>query len=484
MYKDFATDDQPRVIEANDGRAFHFFERSEKITKSASDAVSREVISRFMPDDHHFGVHLVSMGAEEDYGHNRNADSASRHSLRTYHPTFEKFGHVYREHLNKNPKTQGIGNVVHAAYNERMHRGELLIHINKDKAPDLYKKARARQELSWSMSMRLPFDRCSCCDKKSRDRTQYCGHLKSGSITKYLDAFEKYAYARNEDDVKFFDISEVKRRADRIATYLNYQFSDGDMAKAAAEGDVVISGADWADFYGRNDTVTVAFTPWESLTLSKLAKAIDFVRQADPDTRDVIAASVPRALSRANIEILAQPDFRSVGGELAKKAMVLSFADFASIITGVSVEELRKKAEFSDVENDKVPGLAGDMEQQDGACCGEALGDMVAPDVCGTSFSPEKDSIDTLIKNVGDDLGMTPSPVTQRTITITIKSASLRPKPVVARKFDPYYEGMANAYGFYLVKAAHQVLDNPHVSENLFMRTLAGMQLFPTQKDC
>ncbi len=483
MYKNFATDDQERLIEANDGRVFHYFERSDRITKSASDAIGRDVISRFMPDDHHFGVHLISMGAEEDYGYNRNADSASRHSLRTYHPTFEKFGHVFREHKNKCPKTQGIGQVVHSAYNEQMHRGELIVHVNKDKAPDMYKKAKAGEELSWSMSMRLPYDRCSCCDKKSRDRTQYCGHLKSGSITRWQDQFQKYAYARNEDDVKFFDISEVKRRADRIATYLGYQFADGDMAKAASEGESFISGAEWAEFYGQNDTL-VPFTPWETLTLQKLAAAVEFVRQADPDTRDVIAASVPRALSRDNIETLAQPDFRSVGGELAKKAMVLSFADFASVITGVSVADLRKKAEFSDVEDHKVPGLAENMEQQDGANCGEALGDMVAPDVCGTSFSPEKDSIDTLIKNVGDDLGMTPNPVTQRTITITIKSASIRPKPVIARKFDPYYEGMANAYGFYLVKAAHQALDNPHVSENLFLRTLAAMQLFPAQKDC
>lgn len=477
MQKNFATDDHAQLLESNDGRAFHYFERSEKITKSASDAVGRDVIAAHMPDDKHFGVHLISMGAEEDFGANRNGDSASRAALIKYHPSFEKFGHVFREHNNRCAKTQGIGKVVHAAYNNRMHRGELLIHVEKDKAPDLYKQAREGRELSWSMSMRLPHDRCSCCDKTSRDRSSYCSHLRD-SMLKYVPSFQKYAYARNEDDVKFFDISEVKKRADRIATYLGYTFADEGMAKVAAEGDVFVSGLEWAELYGRSPEV-ISFLPWEAQTLCKIARAIDFVRSADAETLDVAVASIPRPISAENLETLRLPDFRSVGGELAKKAMILSFASFASVITGTSVEELRKKAEFCKVENEKIPNLAEEMEQLDGACCGAALGAMVAPDDFGTTFAPEKDSIDALIRSVGEDLGMTVAPITKRTITITIKSASLRPKTPIVREFNHYYEGVANAYGYYLVKAAHQALSRPHVSENLLVRTLAAMQLFP-----
>jgi hypothetical protein len=173
-----------------------------------------------MPPDTHFGVHLISMGAEEDYGANRNQDSASRRALQLYHPTFEKFGHVFREHRNRCPKTEGKGVVKIAKYNDRMHRGELFVWVDKEKAPDMYKTAKEGKELSWSMSMRLPFDRCSCCDNKSRTTANYCGHLRN-SMGKWVSEFKKFAYARNEDDVKFFDISEVKRRADRKGEFVD-----------------------------------------------------------------------------------------------------------------------------------------------------------------------------------------------------------------------------------------------------------------------
>lgn len=480
MEKFFATDDHHELIAAAGGEMSQIFERSDKITKSASDAVTKADIAAHMPPDTHFGVHLISMGAEEDFGYNRNGDSFSRDALRKYHDTFEKFAHVYREHRNRCPKTQGIGVIKLAKYNERMHRGELVIWVDKEKAPDMYKKAKAGGELSWSMSTRLPFDRCSCCGQKSKRVADYCSHLKQ-SMTKYVPEFQKFAYARNEDDLKFFDISEVKRRADRIATFLGYTFAPGDdMAKAAAEN-AVITGTQWAEFYGSAEPT--AFAPWEELTLQKLAAATEFVKHADQHTLNVLAGSLPLPLTRSQIEVLAQPDFRDVGGELAKRAMILDFPTFASLVTGQPVEELRKNAEFRDIEGLKLPSLIGDMVEQGGCMCGDEAAQAVAPGELGCALSSNKDAIDALLDDVGENLGLKPQPTTGRALVISIKMASVK-EASTRKALDPFYEALAEAYGYYLVKAAHIAKDVDGVSENTLFRSLAAMQILCSQKDC
>jgi hypothetical protein len=472
MQKSFATDDHAALIEASGGRATTFFERAGSgahITKSASDAIGKADVQAHMPPDDHFGVHLISIGAEEDFGYNRNADSTSRRALDLYHGTFEKFANVYREHKNKDPQKR-IGVVKLAKVNPKMHRGELIVWVEKDKAPDMYKKAKAGEELSWSMSMKLPADECSCCRKKSRTTADYCSHLKD-NMSKWIPGFEKFAYARNEENVKYFDISEVKRRADRIATYLGYYFPDSDMAKAAS-ADSIITGAQWAE-YQFGPSVATPFSPWEELTLEKLASAAEFIQHADADTLTTLARMAPQDLTPEQVEILAQPDFRSVGGELAKRAMIISFPTFASIVTGKTREELEKVAEFNDTVAAKLPTLLADMLRDGGCGCGEEVADAVAPDEVGCSFSPGKDAIDRLMAEAGGSMGMDQENTANRAVRITIiKRASLsRPTPAAA---DPYYEGLVSAYGHYLVKAAHQAKDLPGVSERSFFRSIAA----------
>ncbi len=472
LVKSFATDDHSSLIEASGGRCVTFFERAGTgvhITKSASDVIGREDMQRFMPPSTHFGAHVITIGAEETFGPNRNGDSASQHSLDTYHHTFEKFGCVYREHKNRDPRTQGIGLVKLARVNQKMHRGELLIWIEKDKAPDMYKKASNGEELSWSMSMRLPHDECSCCRKKSRRTDEYCSHLRDNML-RWVPGFEKYAYARNEEGVKYFDISEVKRRADRIATYLGYYFSDGELAKAASS-DRIITGAEWADYqFGEN--LIAPFSPWEALTLEKLAAAEEFVRHADGFVVATLARMAPQNLTRDQIEVLAAPDFRSVSGELAKRAMLLSFPTFAAIVTGQPIEELMKNAALCEAADAKLPTLLTDAMRSGGCACGHDVAAAVTPDEVGCSFSPGKDNIDRLMAEAGNELGMDQASTTNRAISVTIiKSARARRR---STDLDPFYAGLVDAYGYYLVKAAHQAKDAPGVSENNFYRSVAA----------
>lgn len=478
MDKSFATDDHTLLIQSTDGgKAFTFYERPSgrgSFTKSASDVISRLDLQNYMPPDDHFGVHLITMGAEEAFGANRNGDSASQRALDLYHHTFEKYGCAFREHKNRDQLRQGVGSVKLARMNPRMHRGELIVWVSKDKAPDMYKAAKAGEELSWSMSMRLPHDECSICRKKSKRTTEYCSHLRDHMLD-YIDGFDKYAYARNEEDIKFFDISEVKRRADRIATYLRYTFSPGDMAKAASSN-IVITGAQWAEHqFGPSNIV--AFSPWEELTLEKLASAEAFVRNADEVSLTALRSLAPQNISRDAIETLATQDFRSVGGELAKKAMLLNFMTFASIVTGQAIEDLQKDAALCDAMSMKLPSLLSDMMRVGGSACGEETAEAVAPDECGCSCAPGKDNIDRLLREVGDELGMKPEQTSDRALSVTIiKTASLR-RPSSLTHCDAYYGGLIEAYGHYVVKAAHQIKDVPNVSPNTLYRGIAASLL-------
>jgi hypothetical protein len=475
LEKSFATDDHAELLQASGGKAFTFFERDRGrngFTKSASDVITRLDLQEHMPPDDQFGVHLITMGAEETFGPNRNGDSASQRSLDSHHHTFEKFGCVFREHQNKDPVKQGIGTVRLSRVNPKMHRGELIAWVEKDKAPDMYKKAKAGEELSFSMSMRLPHDECSCCRKKSKRTADYCSHLKKHML-QFVPGFEKYAYARNEDAVKFFDISEVKRRADRIATYLSYTFPDGEMAKAASD-DAIITGAQWAEYQFGTSRV-VPFDAWENLTLEKLAAANEFVKRADQVTREALFKMAPQDLAPDQIAALAEPDFRNVGGELAKQAMVLNFHTFASLVTGQPVAELRKIAALSDAMSAKLPSLLSDMLRDGGCNCVEEVADSVSPDEVGCSFSPGKDNIDRLMGEVGDDIGMKSGQTSDRALRITIsKSGSAVTRVSTEKDTDTYYGGLIAAYGHYLVKAAHQMKDLQDVHVNTLFRGLAA----------
>jgi len=77
-------------------------------------------------------VHLIAMGAHSRYGCNRNGDSFTEEVCRKYHPTFVKHARAYRDHQNKD-KSKSYGIVKASAYNEEMHRVELIVAYNGTK---------------------------------------------------------------------------------------------------------------------------------------------------------------------------------------------------------------------------------------------------------------------------------------------------------------------------------------------------------------
>lgn len=204
-------------------------------------------------------VHLIAIGATEDYGPNRNGDGFTRDCCKNYHHTFEKFARFYRDHANKNP-AKSFGLVKASYYNEPMKRIELICALNGSKeaaernggliADKEMEKLSNDQDIPVSMACKIPFDKCSSCGNTARTRAEYCdsiengGHCKAGGLKHNIGRVLADGHVLHADNPNpsFFDISHVFRPADRIA------YVSGQLQKAASAG--CISGAELAEQMG------------------------------------------------------------------------------------------------------------------------------------------------------------------------------------------------------------------------------------------
>ena len=204
-------------------------------------------------------VHMIAIGATEDYGPNRNGDGFTRDCCRNYHQTFEKFARFYRDHANKNP-AKSFGIVKASAYHEPMRRIELVVALNGSKeaadrnggliADKELEKLANDKEIAVSMACKIPFDKCSACGNTAKTRAEYCdsvengGHCKAGGLKHNIGRVLEDGHVLHADNPNptFFDISHVFRPADRIA------YVSGQLQKAASNR--CISGVELAEQLG------------------------------------------------------------------------------------------------------------------------------------------------------------------------------------------------------------------------------------------
>ena len=97
------------------------------------------------------GIHLVALGDSEAYPMNRNGDLFPKEACQKYYDTFVKHGHVFEHHRNKDPK-KAIGQIKAAAYNPDMHRIELYIWADNEKAHDHLERLEKTGEVPFSMA--------------------------------------------------------------------------------------------------------------------------------------------------------------------------------------------------------------------------------------------------------------------------------------------------------------------------------------------
>lgn len=151
-----------QLVMLPDGRGGRIFEK--RAFDSAADSPAYEYLKTVTPKDGHSIVLVNALGAYEAYDDNRNGDAfpdrpvkvgeavrcghktcqaaawvAADEVLSKHYKTFEKFGGIYKHHVNKDP-SKSLGKVLKAVWNPKMQRVELLLEIVNDRDQDLAKK--------------------------------------------------------------------------------------------------------------------------------------------------------------------------------------------------------------------------------------------------------------------------------------------------------------------------------------------------------
>lgn len=347
IYQD-SNDALTEAVSRNGEAMVSLIETDTGVKSAASNLIKRSMLEEYRPkDDSNVLIHLIGMGNSQQYGYNRNGDWFDGPVLEKRAHTFVTHGKMYREHRNKDPK-KAIGEIKYAAYDPKMQRVEILVHMSKDKAPEEYEMAKKGSALNFSMSCRVPNDRCSCCGNKAKTISKYCDHLKN-HMGQWIPGIDKYAFAYN-DEPTFFDISRVKNPADRIARHLGYLFNEGDeiqkeaseMCKAASAGDILIPGAVAAMAEGVNlDTLSLE----EQAKLVKLAAAEEYIADTSNIDRfytdkraNAVYGSYPFSLmdrlTEEELKTARKVSPETFFGQMAKRACMLSFPAFCQYVSG------------------------------------------------------------------------------------------------------------------------------------------------------
>jgi hypothetical protein len=319
----FATGEATMAVVGHWGRQRWSLEKTAFDRSAASPAY--EFLKDVKPQQGHTIVLVNALGAYETYDSNRNGDAWSEHpfkvgvpakcghkecqagawvseaeTLPKHYKTFEQHGGIYLHHKNTDP-SKSLGDVMHAFWNERMHRVELLLKIVNAKNPDLITRIEDGEYPAVSMGCRVPWDVCTICGHHAPTRKQYCEHVKGLGMNKVDPKTGERACVLNPSP-KFFDISFVFRPADPT----------GFMLKKVAQDAIVLSselGEKFASEAWRKLAVHKVSEIQKRLTGQILAtKADDTViekyRKAVPKT------TAPPALSKevkAELDISALP---------------------------------------------------------------------------------------------------------------------------------------------------------------------------------
>jgi hypothetical protein len=193
---------------------------SEPLEKTASNEMSDE-IKNFIKDNiesdpNHVYVLVSALGSGEIWGDNVNADYFEEEEILNHYKTFEKFGYVFTHHKNKDPKNSK-GDILFSHFNPRMHRVELVVKIDRRKAPKIAADIDKGKMWDVSMGCKVPHDICSICGNVAKTRDDYCTHIKNHKGEVLPDGRKVYMINKNP---RFFDISFVYIGADRTAKSL------------------------------------------------------------------------------------------------------------------------------------------------------------------------------------------------------------------------------------------------------------------------
>lgn len=346
-------------------------DRRELLKRASEEFVDK--IARLEPKPGDVLAHNIALGSTDKFGSNRNGDGFKAAECRKNHYTFVKFARAYREHANQNPaRSYGVVKLSH--FNEAMHRIELAIAYNATKeAAERNGGLVAGEELEalekdgtfpTSMATRLPYDVCSSCGNKARSRAEYChgamckhGGLRHNIGKTFADGHTLHADNPNNC---WFDISKVKRGADRTSHTL------GMVEKAAS---AVKSGAELAEEYGLVEPIGLPYFDGPAADYLKIAAEL----ACRPVLEEAWAGAFDPEVQPA---LLHLPDLRSHSEKLARslqalaaERVVLPVRDFLAVLLG----DVKEAAEVAPLVAPHVPAAYDELIASGGDAFAESV---------------------------------------------------------------------------------------------------------------
>lgn len=167
-------------------------------------------------------VLIDAMGSSDFFGSNSNGDyfptNALNHRGADYgYETFMHYAFPYRNHVNKDPAKAYGDKVSLSAYDDRMHRVVLIVSLDDRRCKDIIERIMDGDYPAVSMGCRVPWDECSICANRARNRGEYCDHLRYQMNKILADGRRVCAINRLP---KFFDISIVPIGAEKASFVL------------------------------------------------------------------------------------------------------------------------------------------------------------------------------------------------------------------------------------------------------------------------
>lgn len=421
-------------------------------------------------------VHLIAIGSTEFYGPNRNGDGFKEATCKDHHGTFVKNARWYRNHKNKNPD-KSFGVVKASNYNPDMKRIELLVALNSTKeaadhnggllAVEEMEKLARGEDIAVSMACRVPFDVCSGCGNKARNRNEYCtGALcKHGGLASKIGTVLENGHVLHADnpDPVFFDISKVFRPADRIA------YTMGQLEKAAAAG-TVISGAEIAENMQLSTPPGLAHDSALSAVIIEQIKIAQQLDEAEANTFEWMhkaAACSPEirsSVNMPNVRFVTTTKVAQMTRALAEQGIVLPVEEFIVMVQG----DVEKAASVTSQVRRHLPGVYARM-LSDGSFETAARSNPYI----GTE-NTHMGEYRKLAKELAPSYSLKSNHVESRMQKATLRGVTVSPGVEKVAVFEGPGEELARQYALYKVAAFNQM--EPQIAELSLTLTLSILQ--------
>lgn len=304
-----------------------------KDQRSLTKRASARALMKYAKTKGQEDLHIIALGAYEGTGFNRNGDCFMQHWCEKNAHYFQDADRaVHRHHKNK-PHDPKFGNIKCAAWNPEMKRIELIVGLDIDKCADILDEQDRKGVTNWSMASKQAHDVCTWCKHKASTDADRCEDIPGniGEINKQGEMC-----GMENPDPKWFEVSYVKRGADRIG--LSLQKAAGHKVAALLPRDYLNL---FPDFDMDSDVALISKRAASKRQLiGKLAELEKYIEAiSEKKAPAILTQSKTTKIASAEMDDLRNNDHSRVLKLAADKGIIFNADNFFSYVFGDRIKQ-------------------------------------------------------------------------------------------------------------------------------------------------